>query len=150
MHLYDRDCAYGYLDDPVASVVSGAAKYVGGGLNDVSSGRFGATVATLNDVLSGVIKIGAWDSAVGGCRESKQAVSVVGTEALTGYRGGRFPSLPLPGQPFSFAGDTTLTTVRKPDGGYVVKVDRLYGDMANEFTLVNVLKVWLCFSLLIN
>lgn len=141
VHLYDRDCAYGYLDDPVSSVVSGAAKYVSGEADEVSGGRLGATVKTLNDVLSGVVRIGEWDPVSGGCRESRQAVSLVGVDALTGYRGGRFPSLPLPGQPFSFAGDTTLTTVRKPGGEYVVKVDRLYGDMANEFTLVNVLKV---------
>lgn len=97
-------------------------------------------VVTLNDVLRGSVRINEWDPSMGGCRQSKVSTSMVGVEALPQYRGGRFPSLPLPGQPFSFAGDTTLTTVRKPNGDYTVRVDRLFGDQSNEFTIINVLK----------
>jgi hypothetical protein len=48
--------------------------------------------------------------------------------------------LTVAGQPFSFAGDTTLTAVRDNSGKYFVKVDRLYGNEVNEFTMVNVKK----------
>ena len=44
------------------------------------------------------------------------------------------------GQAFSFAGDTTLTAVRDNIRNYFVKVDRLYGNEVNEFTMVNVKK----------
>jgi hypothetical protein len=44
------------------------------------------------------------------------------------------------GQPFSYAGDTTLTAVQNGDGDYYVKVDRLYGNEVNDFTMVNIRK----------
>lgn len=49
-------------------------------------------------------------------------------------------SILMPGQPFAFAGDTTLTSVMGGKGEHYVSVDRLYGNQVNEFTMVNVNK----------
>jgi hypothetical protein len=51
-----------------------------------------------------------------------------------------YRALLMPEQPFSFANDVTLTGVRDPAGNYFVRVDRLYGNEVNEFTMVNVQK----------
>lgn len=140
VHLYERDCGYGYLENPVKSMDQQSARYqlslpIGGG-----GGKLQAETITRNDVLGGSVWINSWDPAIGGCRQASKTDSFVGVEALPAYKGGVFPSIPLPGQAFAFAGDTTLTSVRKADGSYSIRVDRLYGDQSNEFTMVNVLK----------
>jgi hypothetical protein len=44
--------------------------------------------------------------------------------------------------PVENAGDTTLTGIQDNAGNYFVKVDRLYGNEVNEFTMVNVHKAF--------
>lgn len=140
VHLMDRDCSLGYLNDPSTSVRSGLARYAEPG-NTLSSGSTtGAQVTASNDALGGSVMMTSWDPSTGTCRHSSVGRSVIGKDVLPAYQGERFPSIPLPGQPFSFSGDTTLTSVRKSDGTFSVRVDRLYGSMNNEFTMVNVLK----------
>lgn len=82
-----------------------------------------------------------WDPVLG-CQQSDNVVSVLDMGLLASYdaRSRSLRGLLMPGQPFSFAGDTTLTSVRDNEGNYFVKVDRLFGNEFNQFTMVNVLR----------
>jgi hypothetical protein len=142
VHLLDRDCGYSYLESGSIkeSVESGAATYrMSTAPPSERMGAREAEVVALNDVLTGSVVVHEWDPSRG-CVSSRNARSTVGKESLEGYAGGRFSSLALPGQPFSYAGDTTLTSVRNNDDTYSIRVDRLYGNEQNEFTIINVRK----------
>ena len=94
---------------------------------------------TLNDLFGGGVRTANWDPALG-CVQSKRAYSNMGVDVHDAYKNNRYPSLLMPGQPFAYAGDTTLTSVRDSDGRYYVSVDRLFGNENNEFTMINVQK----------
>lgn len=138
VHLYGRDCAYAYTDNPALGADM-SATYV----RAADAGRLGATeseVVTGNDAFGGVVRVPGTAPGMSGCRQSQQSVSVVPVDSLPAYAGGTYRSVALPGQPFSFAGDTILTAGKRQDGTDTIRVDRLYGDQSNEFTIVNVLK----------
>jgi hypothetical protein len=76
-----------------------------------------------------------------GCFQKPGAVSIVGMDVLQSkYNDNRFRSILLPDQPFAVAGDTSLTSVIMPNGRYVVRVDRLFGNSDNEYTMINVVR----------
>jgi hypothetical protein len=139
VHVMDRDCGVErYLGDIEGCVADQSCSY----LQDSYLGNEPGVVSTRlhGDVLGGIVLTKKWDARTGGCVESSGSVSIVGTDVHTGYTDRAFTSILGPGQPFSFAGDTTLTAVRDNAGNYFVKVDRLYGNEVNEFTMVNVKK----------
>lgn len=139
VHLYDRDCLFSEMDQlPSASAQS--PHYLPPDTGYYPLNRADAEVVRGDDILGGSVHQSRYDASSTGCRQSRASKSIVGVDALPAYSGGRYRSISLPGQPFSFAGDTTLTTVRSPDGSYSIRVDRLYGDQSNEYTMVNVLK----------
>ena len=132
VHIMDRNC--GVIEDPVKDVDEGNKRYDLEGEHEEDRKNTVRTV-TYNDILSGAVKSINWDP-VSGCKAAPMSESQVGLELHDSYKNGRFRSLLMPGQPFAFAGDTTLTSVRDSEGNYFVSVDRLYGDQSNEFTMV--------------
>lgn len=164
VHLMHRDCAVKtHLDDPVAEINQGVVEFVDRdsavAASPLSSQdrKNSAETVVANDILSArtnttsssstttgqnggsSVLVKKWDP-VRGCVEAPLSSSAVGVDIHLGYKDNRFRSILMPGQAFAFAGDTTLTPVLSHDGKYSVKVDRLYGNEVNEFTMVNVLK----------
>jgi hypothetical protein len=138
--LMNRDCGTETgLRDAVAGIISGTVSYVENGTK-VESVKTMMSTTIENDILRGYLRISNWDPVTMGCTQNKLARSQIGVDLHPGYQNNAFRSLLMPGQPFSFAGDTTLTSVIDSAGNYFVKVDRLYGSESNEFTMVNVLK----------
>lgn len=146
VHLMDRDCGVEtHLVDPVSDVRSGDAKYLNNleGFKETDP-RVAVETRLDTDVLNGSVRIINWDSNLGCVDSSITARSIVGVDAHDGYRKSRaFRSLLMPGQPFAFAGDTTLTGVRASDGEYFVKVDRLYGNEV-YFVCSSIVKPFAC------
>lgn len=138
VHLFDRDC--GIANHPLtpSEASTGTAHYeLDGSFDD--DPRNTVTTVRLNDLFGGGIRTRNWDPELG-CIQTPLAYSNVGINLMPSYRNNRWPSLLMPGQPFAYAGDTTLTAVRDHDGQYYVAVSRLYGDNVNHFTMINVQK----------
>jgi hypothetical protein len=125
--------------DLIPETVAGRISYTQNGTKETSTSSI-VTTSVENDILHGQLRISNWDPATMSCSQSHLARSKLGVNIHPGYQNNAHRSLLMPGQPFTFAGDTTLTSVTDADGKYFVKVDRLYGDESNEFTMVNVLK----------
>ena len=132
VHIMNRDCGVKtHLDNPVDAVNAQQASYLPQGNNEQDRRNVVETV-TLTDILQGSVRTVNWDPDLG-CVEAPGTYSVMGNNVHEGYRGdtpqsNRFRSLLMPGQPFAFAGDTTLTAVKNHDGTWWVKMDRLYGN----------------------
>ena len=154
VHIVDRDCGATQLQllHPLAAVQNNSATYLAASAMtpadpQTSEQRLTSVdTVTLNDILQGTVRLFSWN-ATKGCQATSQVRSIVGVQAHPGYtfpelgsktQTRRFPSLLMPGQPFAFAGDTTLTAVKDGQGRYFVAIDRLYGNEANDFTMVNV------------
>jgi hypothetical protein len=159
VHVMDRDCGVEtHLDDILGCVQDNTCSY---SENSYFANDPG-TVATVlrGDPQGGMVLTKKWDPTQG-CVQSSGSVSILGTDVHAGYQNNAYRAILSPGIPFSFfdghraptdhwdmctgqlfsfAGDTTLTAVRDNNGNYFVKVDRLYGNEVNEFTMVNVKK----------
>lgn len=145
VHLMNRDCNRQQIGDPLAAVQSGNAMLLPNGTAAKDQFAASATVESVSenapamDGSSVVVK--KWDPVQGGCVQASLTRSLVGKEIYQTVSGKNvFRSVLLPGQPFAYSGDVTLTAVRLNDGQYAVAVDRLYGSEANEFSMVNVLQ----------
>jgi hypothetical protein len=130
--LMNRECGTDVVED-------GSATYEMEGFQEPSTSSI-VTTSVENDILHGFTRISNWDSKTQKCVQSKLSRSKMGVTLHPGYENNAHRSLLMPGQPFTFAGDTTLTSVQDSSGKYFIKVDRLYGSESNEFTMVNVLK----------
>jgi hypothetical protein len=103
-------------------------------------------VETTSENSANVIKgssvvVKKWDAFTGRCVAASMERTLMGIEVYQTVSNKKvFRSVQLPGQPFAYAGDVTLTRVQLNNGGYAVAVDRLYGSESNEYTMVNVLK----------
>lgn len=138
VHLMGRDCGVrSQYDNPNLAVQNNQALFDDGGAKE-SDRRI--TVQTYDpDALSqGSVKTLQWDPERG-CVESLSVQSNMGLDLHDGYTNNRFRSILMPGQAFAYAGDTVLTAVVDSTGQHFVSVDRLFGNEANEFTMVNVL-----------
>lgn len=132
VHIMDRDCAMSLHVDSsnaIQKVSSGKILYTTDGVEELDPSATSSTRIS-NDILGGTVANTAWDPDLG-CTSSQKARSSVSKDLLEGYRDKKFRSILMPGQPFAFAGDTTLTSRRDSEGNYFVVVDRLYG---NEVT----------------
>jgi hypothetical protein len=141
VHVMDRDCGVAtHLVGLEECVIAQTCSY----LEDSYLGNEPGVVATVlhGDPLGGIILTKKWDRDQG-CVESRGSVSMMNSELHSAYGStadNTYRSLLTPGQPFSFAGDVTLTGVLDHGGDYSVRVNRLYGNEVNEFTMVNVQK----------
>lgn len=133
VHLMERDCATKLQVDEgnvLDRIRSGVVTYMtsGDGSSAIKSAiKTTAQTILSNDAVGGTVYNTAWDP-IAGCAQSSLARSVVSVDVLPGYTDRRFRSILMPGQPFAFAGDITLTSVRDSEGNYFVSVDRLYGN----------------------
>jgi hypothetical protein len=143
VHIMNRDCGVEkHLLDPTQCVDDASCSYL---QTDYLVDEAGAVATALHgDVMEGVVLTRKWDRTLG-CTESKGSVSIMGTDLHQAYGStadNTYRALLAPDQPFSFAGDITLTGFRDPVGDYFVRVNRLYGNEVNEFTMVNVQKAF--------
>ncbi|NDC90165.1 MAG: hypothetical protein EB075_15425 [Bacteroidetes bacterium] len=136
--LLDRDCSH--LEDPEQSFLSKLVTYISNGTKEQDPKNTVET-RTLNDIFGGSVRTANWDPNLG-CSISTKTQSLVGLNVHAGYNNpnNNVRSIRMPGQPFAFAGDTTLTPIRDGQGNHFVAIDRLYGNENNEFTVVNVQK----------
>lgn len=147
VHLMNRDCNKQQTAlDPLGTVGSGNAMFLPSGTQSKDQFSLDSTVESsaaapgLGDGLSAVV-VQKWDAASGGCVQASSAWSRVGNQVYqTVSKKNVQRSILMPGQPFAYSGDVTLTAVQLNSGEYVVAVDRLYGSEANEFSMVNVLQ----------
>lgn len=80
-----------------------------------------------------------WDADLG-CTVVADGLSVIPQKSYARPSSLSFASVAGVNQPFSFAGDTTLTAVRSGSGEWSIRVERLYGSEKNEFTMTAVRK----------
>jgi hypothetical protein len=143
VHVVDRDCGVArHLSNPTECVDAGTCSYVQNSYLESDPGSVLTTVR--GDIGNGAVLIRKWDRTAG-CVQSDSSVSIISSELHLSYGATAdrtYRALLLPTQPFSFAGDVTLTSYRDPTGKYFVKIDRLYGNEVNEFTMVNVQKAF--------
>lgn len=149
VHIVDRDCAVetqvlsgggASSAQVVSSIESGRASYSADGGDSGAQGAVASSI-TRGDPLGGEVRLSSWDPDLG-CVQSSGARSTVSVGSMPGYSaspsGGesaRHRSVLLPGQPFAFAGDTTLTgRVDPATGEHYVRVDRLFGNEARNPT----------------
>ena len=138
VHVMDRDCGVEtHLDDIEGCLADNTCSYLQGSYLGNEQGVVSTVLR--DDILGGMVLTKKWD-ATKGCVQSSGSMSIIGVDVHTAYTNNVYRSILGPGQPFSFAGDTTLTAVQDNHGNYFVKVDRLYGNEVNEFTMVNVKK----------
>jgi hypothetical protein len=78
-------------------------------------------------------------------RVSSDCVSTAGAVTMTGfdqlssrYSDNKHYSILGAEQPFAITADTTLTAVKKKNGEFVIRVDRLFGHEHNEYTILPV------------
>lgn len=133
VHLMDRDCAMESQVNPstaVQRVSVGQTSYDRIGTGPFSASKRGSTTTVASDPLSGTVVAEKWDPDLG-CIPASGTRSTVASAVLPGYTpetSAMFRSLLLPGQPFAFAGDVTLTPRQDSAGNYFVSVERLYGN----------------------
>ena len=147
VHLMHRDCSTHMLTNPVQAVQNSAAMYMPNGTTSAAgSSHLKQTVETVQSVTpvpgSSVVAL-KWDPNSASCVQSSMSTSMVGRDILRQLAPSRtntFRSILLPGQPFAYASDVTLTAVQLKSGGFAVAVDRLYGSEDNEYSMINVLK----------
>jgi hypothetical protein len=143
VHVVKRDCvsAQPILNDPIWALTQDV-KYNNDHETPVNTGNIVSTTVA-NNLIGGSIQIGGkqWDDKYG-CIASDTARSIIGINLHPMYNHTKpaFRSILMIEQPFAMTGDTTLTSVKDGSGQYFVKVDRLYGNEANDFTMVNVMK----------
>ena len=141
----NRDCNQQQIGNPMDAVKQGNATYLPDGTQSKDQFSISHTVETTSEnapAMKGAsVVVMKWDSFTGGCVQASQARTLMGKEVYqTASKKNVYRSILLPGQPFAYAGDVTLTAVQLNDGKYAVAVDRLYGSEANEFSMINVLR----------
>lgn len=146
VHLMHRDCNKQQIGpNPLAAVREDRAQLLLVTDDSSSSSSATTTVESASEnapALNGAsVLVKKWDPVQGGCVQASLTRSLVGKEIYQAVsKRNVFRSVLLPGQPFAYSGDVTLTAVRRNDGSYAVAVDRLYGSEANEYTMVNVMQ----------
>lgn len=141
VHLMHRDCNSKQKND-----LSQDAQYLTNGTTARNQFDAKTSVETTSENSANVIKgssvvVKKWDAFTGRCVAASMERTLMGIEVYQTVSNKKvFRSVQLPGQPFAYAGDVTLTRVQLNNGGYAVAVDRLYGSESNEYTMVNVLK----------
>jgi hypothetical protein len=141
VHLMHRDCNREQQDYSPSD-----AKLLTSGTETKEQFDAKTTVETTSENSAEVIKgssvvVEKWDTVTSRCVPAAMSRTLMGKEIYqTVSKRNVFRSVLLPGQPFAYAGDVTLTAVQLNSGEYAVAVDRLYGSENNEFTMVNVLK----------
>jgi hypothetical protein len=119
VHLMGRDCGFAKMESGTleSALAAREVEYTTTGAitNGNSASRSSSETVSKLDILSGSVVLNVWDPAVG-CVANVNSQSSVGVDVYTGYTQSRYRSLELPGQPFSYAGDTLLTTIQNTDG----------------------------------
>jgi hypothetical protein len=151
-----RDCIIEtrILSDPLMAVAAGTAQLLPAGTSSSTDPLPDAEVTSRSNVLSGSsVQARVWTSNSDVCIQSSAARSILRRDvhpafreatpaaaaaAATVPRKRTFRSLLSSGQPFAYAGDVVLTSIRNGQGQYFVEVDRLYGNEVNEYTMVPV------------
>lgn len=147
VHLMHRDCNRQQIGDPLVAVQDGKALLLPSGTESKDQFDASKTVESISEnapaMKESSVVVQKWDAVLGGCVQASMTRSLVGKEIYqTVSRRNVFRSVLLPGQPFAYAGDVTLTAVKLNDGGYAVAVDRLYGSEVS--VLCNDFSVFLC------
>lgn len=159
VHLMQRDCIVDtpILSNPLEAVAMGTAQLMPRGTSSSTDPLPAAEATSRSNVMVGSsVQARSWNPKFNVCMQASTATSILRRDVHPAYNasaeGGAtisavqatvprkrtFRSLLSSGQPFAYAGDVILTSVRNGQGQYFVEVDRLYGNEVNEYTMVPV------------
>lgn len=149
VHVMRRDCVVDtpILSNPLQAVNDKTATLQANGTRSSTDTLPNAeTTLGSTDVIQGSsVASWTWEPNANGCVQSSAAKTIVKADVHPTYKSRSTPdqkrtfrSILLKEQPFAYAGDVTLTAMQSGTGEHWVRVDRLYGNEINEYTMVSV------------